>query len=292
MEEVKGHGSRGLKILPRDCIGGMEDLVRVLMECVKSVRDEVLPVLGSPEAVEELGVGAGGDKTARVDVVAEEAILETLSNSGIPFRVVSEERGVLDLGVGEPRYYAVLDPIDGSTNALRGIPFTATSIAFSKTSNLHDVVAGVVADLGRGDTYWAEAGKGAWKNGVRASTSGRTVLEDATIGVDFKSLAFRGVLDTLTDVLAKVGHVRHFGANALEVCYVADGRMDAFVDIRGRLRVTDIAAAYLIVREAGGVMLRPDGSEVEAELSPTSRVSFVAASTRELFEEIRNALRV
>ena len=269
----------------------MGDLVKILLECVKAVRDEVLSILGSAEAVEELGVGAGGDRMARVDVVAEEAILEVLSNSGIPLRIVSEEKGVLDLGGGGPVYYAVLDPVDGSTNAVRGIPFSATSIAFSRSPSLSEVVAGVVADIGRGETYWAEVGEGAWKDGSRITTSRRAVLEDATIGLDFKSLGFRRILESLTDVLKKAGHVRHFGANALEICYVADGRMDAFIDVRGKLRVTDVAAAYLIVREAGGVMLAPDGSELKVELSPTSRVSFIAASTMELFEEIKSSLK-
>ena len=90
--------------------------------------------------------------------------------------------------------------------------------------------------------------------------------------------------------LQKTKHLRHLGANALEICYVADGTTDAFIDIRGKLRVTDVAAAYLILLEAGGTMTSPEGKELSAPLTPTQQVSFIAAANKQLYEVIRRFL--
>ena len=91
--------------------------------------------------------------------------------------------------------------------------------------------------------------------------------------------------------LFKVGkHFRHFGANAQEICYVADGSTDAFIDIRGKLRVTDMAASYLILKEAGGIIVTPEGEEFNAQLAATQRVSFIASSNIKLYQTIADSL--
>jgi myo-inositol-1(or 4)-monophosphatase len=90
--------------------------------------------------------------------------------------------------------------------------------------------------------------------------------------------------------MQKTRHLRHLGANALEVCYVADGTTEAFIDMRGKLRVTDVAAAYLILKEANGIMVTPEGKEVNVQLAPTQRVSFIAAANNVIYKAIRNSL--
>jgi myo-inositol-1(or 4)-monophosphatase len=86
----------------------------------------------------------------------------------------------------------------------------------------------------------------------------------------------------LTGLIKKTKHIRHFGANALELCYVADGTTDAFIDIRGKLRTTDVAAAYLIVKEAGAKLTKPDGKPMDAKLDPRQKVEFIAAANAEM----------
>jgi len=88
-------------------------------------------------------------------------------------------------------------------------------------------------------------------------------------------------------VLQKSRHLRHLGANALELCYVADGTTDAFIDLRSKLRVTDIAAAYLILLEAGGIMVTPEGTELNAPLDAAQRLSFIATANMPLHETIK-----
>ena len=95
----------------------------------------------------------------------------------------------------------------------------------------------------------------------------------------------------LTDLIAKTKHIRHFGANALELCYVANGLTDAFVDIRGKLRTTDVAAGFLILKEAGGIITKPDNQELNVELDPKQTVSFVASGNVEIHNKIINLVK-
>jgi len=189
---------------------------------------------------------------------------------------------VREYGEHASKCYVTCDPIDGTTNLVRGLPFYATSIAVSTEPYLNKVHAGLVADLFHDITYLAEKGKGAYRDGHKLVPSNNVSLEEAVIGVDLNSYKVERIAPKLTKLIAKTKHIRHFGANALELCFVADGTTDAFVDIRGKLRTTDMAAAWLILREAGAVITRPDGEELTARLDPKQKVEFVASANLEL----------
>jgi len=268
----------------------LPDLLALLENCSKRVKEEVLRVLGSAEAAASLGVGAGGDVMREIDLVAERAIVETLLDRGVSCTVISEEAGVRKVGSKAPEFYLTVDPLDGTTNALRGLPFMCTSLAVSKRPQLREVEAGLVADLLHDVTYTAEKGRGARRNKGKISPSQKTSLEDGVVGVDFNSFQGEGLEVLLAAVIRNVKHIRHLGANALEVCYVSDGTTDAFIDLRKRIRVTDIAAAYLILREAGGLMVTPEGEEMDAPLDPAQRVSFIAAANPSVYEGIQRLL--
>jgi len=183
------------------------------------------------------------------------------------------------------------DPLDGTTNAVRGAPFTAISLAVSKRHYLRAVETALVCDPVHDVTYTAQLGKGAFRNHEKIQSSSNTSLGDAVVGVDFNTLKIRELLPLLFPLLEKTKHLRHFGADALELCYVADGTTDAFIDIRGKLRVTDIAAAYLILREAGGIMMTPEGNELDVVLSATERVAFIAAANKTFYTKIQKLLK-
>jgi len=187
-------------------------------------------------------------------------------------------------------WYVTTDPLDGTTNALRGLPFIAVSLAGSKQPYLRDVEVALVSDLLHNATYTAKRNGKAFRNGEEIQPSQTSSLEEAVIGVDFNTFKKRELVPKLIRVLEKTRHLRHFGANALELCYVADGTTDAFIDLRGKLRVTDIAAAYLILREAGGTMVTPEGSELNVSLDASQRVSFVAAANSAIYRKIRRLL--
>lgn len=266
------------------------DWIQILEEAVQHVKAKVTPLLATTEAKRTLGVGAGGDETRKIDEAAENALIETLQEHNIACTLISEEKGEVRLGAQPPQFYVTTDPLDGTTNAVRGIPFIATSIAISRKPLLSAVETAAVADLLHDATYMAQKGLGAFRNYKKIATSPQATVEDAVIGVDLNTYKKHELTAQLDNLLAKTKHLRHFGANALEICYVADGTTDAFIDLRGKLRVTDIAAAHLIVHEAGGTVTTPEGNALEAALTPTQKVSFIAAGNRQIHQNITRLL--
>ncbi|UCC27958.1 MAG: D-fructose 1,6-bisphosphatase, partial [Candidatus Bathyarchaeota archaeon] len=219
------------------------------------------------------------------------ALIETLQDSGVSCTLISEEAGTKEIGSNPSAYYVTADPLDGTTNAVRGAPFMAISLAVSKKPNLRDVETALVCDPVHNTTYTAELGKGAFRNRRRIQSSSKTSLGEAVVGVDFNTLKIRELMPMLFPLLEKTKHLRHFGADALELCYVADGTIDAFIDIRGKLRATDIAAAHLILHEAGGIMVTPEGNELDVMLSATERVAFIAAASKTFHARIQYLLK-
>lgn len=266
--------------------------MELLKEIATEIQMQVRPMIGKPVAAEVMGQGAGGDLTRRIDLTAEEVVFSKLKASDVTCTVVSEERGVVMPESGDTGGYLIVDSVDGSNNALRGVPFFAVSLAVAETPRLSGVHLGLVMDLYHGETFWAERGKGARRDGEVIKTSEISRVRDALLGVDISSKAEEVYLDRLLGVLHVARHIRHFGAIALEICYIACGRLDAFIDIRRSLRVTDMAAAHLILKEAGGLMMDKNGGDLDSPAgSPTDRVSFIAANNSTLAGEIMDLLK-
>lgn len=253
----------------------------ILNECRDKVKEQVdayFKTLTLTEPQPSLGTGAGGDPIKQVDLAAEKAIVETLEGHGVSFTLISEESGVKRFGKAPDDCYVTIDPIDGTTNLIRRVPFYATSIAVSRKPFLSNVHAALITDLFHGTTYTAEKNKGAFRDGEKIAPSKNGLLEDAVVGLDLNGYKVERIAPLLTDLIKRMKHIRHFGANALELCYVADGTTDAFIDVRGKLRTTDVAAARLIVREAGGRITTPSGEPLDAILDPKQTVEFIAAN--------------
>lgn len=229
----------------------------------KAVREAAADRFG-----EELGVGADGTPTKMVDDLAEREILRQVKASRVRLNVLSEEAGYVDL---KGDRLLVVDPIDGTTNAARGIPFYCVSLAVGR-KNLSDVDVGLVQNLCTGDRYEAIAGQGATLNGrrirVAASKKDGLVAMGLTRGAN-------------PDLAKAPGVVRSFGASALEMCLVASGALDLYHYPKPILRIIDVAASTLIVREAGGVVLDRSGKDLELPLSLVPRFGLTAAATRE-----------
>jgi myo-inositol-1(or 4)-monophosphatase len=261
--------------------------VRMLIQCKDNVQEKIRPLLktlNQPQPT--LGTGAGGDPVQKIDLAAENAIVSTLRKQKVSFTLISEESGIIEYGENPCRCYVTADPIDGTTNLIRGMPFYATSIAVSTKPSLSTVHTALVADLFHGTTYTAQRGSAAFRNDRRIAPSTTTSIEEAIIGIDFNSYAIRKIGSRFTRLMEKTKHLRHLGANALELCYVADGTSDAFIDIRGKLRTTDMAAAWLITREAGALITTPEGKPLDAKLDPKQKVEFVATANTEMHKTI------
>ena len=254
-------------------------------EAVRAAIRAVRGALNSGSAARPLRRGAGGDVTRVVDQVAEEAVLRVLQRRGLRFTLVSEEQGVVSYG--SESVVVALDPLDGTGNALRGIPPYAVALGVAFGRAFGDVRIAVVGDVVSGELFIAApdvavCGRGALR------TSGVTRLRKAVASVDLTRYPLardRGLLRLLTSVR----RVRHYGSNALEIAWVAAGRLDLFVDVRGVLRDVDLAAACFLVRAAGGaVWVDPDES---TELG-LRRYRIVAAATPALLREALRVLRL
>ena len=247
------------------------------------VRIAASETLESGDASRCVGMGADGTPTEAIDRMAESIVMRRLDESGA-FFVLSEEAGGVALA-REPEYIAVVDPIDGSFNALHGLPFYALSIAFSpfrKDASLADVGIAYVLNLHTGDEFAAERGRGAWYNGRRIRSVGSRKLSRATVCI-YSTPQSVGMLMPL---LRRIKRVRTLGSAALELCHVARGDFDAFVDVRSYLRNVDIAAAKLVLEEAGGAVTDVLGAPLEASILEIERLNLVAAHSREMQEEI------
>lgn len=209
------------------------------------------------ERVLETGTrGEGGDRTLEIDALAEAAVfaeLERLHDAGARFSVVSEERGHVDFG-GEG-VLVVVDPIDGSLNAKRGLPHHCVSIAVADGPTMADVVFGFVQDFGPHEEWVAWRGGGATLNGVpldpgvaeRRWADGRLEL------VGFESADPRWVVQSAEGLVDVAHRLRAIGTTAAALCQVAAARFDGMLTLKG-CRAVDAAAAQLVVREAGGLV--------------------------------------
>jgi myo-inositol-1(or 4)-monophosphatase len=248
----------------------------VLHEVAENVRTRVRKALLSRASLEISGL------KDLLDSVAQQAIRDTLSEAGIPVRVVSEEG---DYEIGEQGPILVVDPVDGTTNMARGIPFACTSMALSETPYQSGVVIGLVKDLYTGDVYRAERNRGAWRSGKRIAPSISKLVKEALVSIEIS----KGVpIDRVKQLISSAGHLRQKGSSALALCYLASGMVDAHVDVRGKLRITDVAAGLLILKEAGGAYVTEEADDIELSRETTLRL--VAASSQWTLEEIMKTL--
>jgi myo-inositol-1(or 4)-monophosphatase len=198
-----------------------------------------------------------GDYVSQADRKAEEIVFAELSKARPGYAFLMEERGAVEGEDSQHRW--IVDPLDGTTNFLHGIPLFSVSIALERQGQ---VVAGVVYNPAMDELYTAERGGGAFMNDRRLRVAGRSKLTDAVIGCGVPHLG-RGqhgnFLIELRNVMAEVSGVRRLGSAALDLAYVAAGRMDGFWETG--LSSWDIAAGILLVREAGGFVSDMDGAQ-------------------------------
>jgi myo-inositol-1(or 4)-monophosphatase len=255
------------------------DVCRACVADVRGVLDD-LPTRTEREPV--VGAGLGGDDTTAIDKAAEDAILARLQALD-DVTIVSEEVGRL----GDGTTVVVVDPIDGSLNAKRGIPFFAVSIAVADGMHMGDVRFGYVYDFGSGEEWLARRGGGATLNGARLTVQPKEAIEILAFEATESSLIARDA-PRVADLAYRL---RVMGSLALSLCHLASGRLDAVCSLKPA-RSVDIAAAQLLVRESGlAIALFDDPRPFEeAELDLEGRSRVAAAGTPELCQKLANAL--
>lgn len=248
------------------------NFLKLCREAFKAAHDATCELVGTDSASSFVCMGADGTPTTSIDQAAEDAIVDVLKADGRSIRILSEELGELVIG-NSPEFSVVLDPLDGTYNASAGIPFYSVSIAFT-SHDLSDLMFGYVSNLALKEEYYAEAGKGAYLNGKKVKTSMKSDLKNLCVSV----YGYRQNVERTRKIYSNVRRVRLFGSVALELCYVASGRLDAFVDVRKALRVTDVAAGQLILEEAGGFVTDGHGNILRLPDNVTTRVEMVASN--------------
>jgi myo-inositol-1(or 4)-monophosphatase len=262
------------------------DWLALCRACVADIESVLVELPTRREREPSLRAGEGGDLTTAIDAAAEAAVVARLEEAGIDGILVSEELGLLRLGHGGP-LHVVVDPIDGSVNAKRGLPYFAVSLAVADGSTMDDVSFGFVHDFGSGEEWIATRGGGAaLDGGALPPVAPRDPIE---------ILAFEGtttayIADWAPRMLGVAERLRVMGSLALSLCHLAAGRVDAVCSLKPA-RSIDIAAAQLLVRELGYAIELPEARPFGAaplDLGMRSRV--VAAATPELCDSLAAAL--
>jgi len=242
------------------------DALQISRDVGEEVRKAISKIVGKREARETVGMGKDGTPTKMVDKVAEDVAISVLKNYDV--RIVSEEAGV----IGEGDIYVALDPVDGTFNATRGIPIYSVSLCFSK-GNLGSAFFGYVMNLATGDEYYTLNGK-AFKNGerIRVSEKEEVAESDAIFYYPFRDYGFK--------------RMRIYGSASLEICFVAEGAMDCFIDVRkgagkGFLRIYDVAAGIKIAQNAGALATDIEGNDLrDKKFTMDERLTLIVANPK------------
>ena len=273
----------------------MELSINLLRTIALNVYDAIHPILGSKKAAEKAQRGAGGDISMQIDLIAENIVINTLENEKVNLLLISEELGEQYIGNKEKAIKSqnvlIIDPVDGSNNAVRGIPYCSISIAYAIGKSIKDIKKAVVLDLVSKDIYWAVKGEGAYLNDKKILVSNLDLSENCFFELNLpKKNAFQN-LGKLKSIIERFHRIRILGSSALTLCQVAKGSMEAFINLRESNRLVDVAAGLLILKEANGRFFFLDGSELDRKLSISLKFPFVACNAK-LESFLRNELSI
>ena len=264
----------------------MTDWLALCRDAVADIERELARLPTRVEREPVLRVCVGGDDTTAIDAAAEDAVVRRLEATGTDFVLVSEELGERVFGTGGERR-VVVDPIDGSVNAKRGIPFFALSVAVAEGPTMDDVVFGFVYDFGTGEEWVGRRGEGATLNGEEL---GAVRPKDPIEILSFEGTTTAIIAERAAAMIGIAGRLRVMGSLALSLCHLAAGRVDAVCSLKPA-RSIDIAAAQLLAREVGIAMeLFEDPPFGVAPLDLGQRSRLVAAATPALCGRVASAL--
>lgn len=259
------------------------DLVRETLIKAKETFDKIK---FDKDFSRRLGIGYGLDVTMFFDKEVEKSIINNLK--GKVGKILSEEAGIVE--IGNSNVNAIIDPVDGSINASRNIPFYSSSIALFEGNKFSDCIAAGVINLGNGEIFIADK-NGLYFNGEEVRIKKEINYKELLIGTDLKVI---DVADPRTEVIIKLfknfRYLRFLGSLALELSYVSIGRIDAFVVPFERIRLLDIIAGLFLVKSAGGYIELLNDNLNEIDIFTKKRFSFLAAANEELANYIKKTV--
>ena len=241
-----------------------------------------------PDVTSITKIGADGTPTHKIDEYTENAALEVLKSTGKSLIVISEEIGTIKIGEKEAEAILIMDPLDGITNAMKNLPCYGISIAIASTDNnksledmtLDDIEVAFVKNIPTGDTYLAVKDRYARKNSEPIHVSKVEKAEQATLS----TYLYRSRCD-MNNIYSHVRRMRIMGAIAIEMCFLAEGIYDVFLDTQA-VRVLDIAASQLIIKEAGGYITDINSNVLSSQIDLLEKTTIVAATNQKLQNDI------
>ncbi len=276
---------------------------------IREVSIAIRPYVGKPESGEKVKIGADGTPTSLIDIIAEDKMINILKNAPVLSYIISEEIGELKLGRGTkrsikltdelrrtdlkedetPKFIFLVDPIDGTNNAVKEIPAFGISIAIASVNQghvatLNDVELGFISNFANGNFFEAEKGKGCLLNNEEVHPSDIINISDMTLGGFTKSGTSQA-----SKLVDNARRMRVLGSVVLELSYVASGRYDAFLDLRGS-RIIDIAASKLILEESRCIITNKYGQKLNNILSIYEKTIIVAANNKILHKQMIDIL--
>jgi len=262
----------------------MEFSIDLLKQIAINVYDAIHPILGTKEAAEKAQRGAGGDISMQIDLIAENIVIDTLESEEVNLLLISEELGERYIGNKEKAIKSqnvlIIDPVDGSNNAVRGIPYCSISIAYAIGRTINDIKKAVILDLNTKDIYWAVKGEGAYLNNNKIHVSDLDITDSCFFELNLSMKNFFKQIDNLRPIFRSFFRVRVLGSSALTLCQLAKGSMEAFINLRETNRLVDVAAGLLILKEAGGEVFSLDGRKIEGDLSIYLKFPFIASNNK------------
>lgn len=258
-------------MITMETLSGIADAVQAAIEKIPNSRCKG----------EEVCMGADGTPTSQIDKVAENAALMHIQSNRIPLNILSEEIGFVDNGAEET---LVMDPIDGTSNAIAGIPYFTISLAVG-TSKLSDIRLGYLRNPVTGDVYTAEKGKGAFKNGCPIHVR-KAVMDDLFVMIYMGN----GAHPDAFALAKRVKSSRSLGCASLEMAIVGEGEADGFLmkseKYTRAIRIVDIAASTIILREAGGEVYDLEGNVLDMPFDLEHRSNFIAVGDMSVYNLI------
>ena len=260
----------------------MELSINLLKKIAINVYDVVHPILGSKEAAKKSQRGAGGDISMQIDLLAEQSVIRTLESEKVDILMISEEIGEIYIGnknnAIKNQNVLIIDPVDGSNNAVRGIPYCSISIAYAIGKRIKDIKKAVVLDLVSKDIYWAVKGEGAYLNDKKIRVSNLDLSDNCFFELNLPIKNASTYIAKLKPIIERFYRIRILGSSALTLCQIAKGSMEVFINLRESNRLVDVAAGFLILKEANGQFFSLGGTEIDHELSIDLKFPFVACN--------------
>ena len=275
---------------------------KIAMKVIEEIDKKIKPLIGWEKAEEIVKIGADGTPTKRIDLIAENIAISILEKYGGGI-LISEEIGLKVIG-NDLEHIFILDPIDGTYNALKSIPIYSTSIAIAKIRSedkksirenindlkwikkfiannysINDLYIGIVKNLATREIYYGIKGYGSYlekdNEKIRIKTKNIKNLREASIGLFVYGLS-NDLLEFLKE--KKVRRIRLFGSTALEMCYVVSGSLDAYINVNENSRLCDIAGAYVICKEGNAVITNKNGKELNIRLDLMEKTSLIVSN--------------